>query len=130
MQKIVFALRKDNVFILTFIKERLLDNAGVVNIEVSSIADTLSPILSISVNLLPILWKKESVEILPIIFWPKKIYAFYRYFFLYYVGFSGLSQFAAIERLFALRRKIFAPLLKRQNSRHFEMALHFHASKW
>ena len=55
---------------------------------------------------------------------------FYRYFFLYYIGFKDLPQFAAVECLFTLEGKIFAPFLTRLSSIHFEIVMFFHTSIW
>ena len=92
----------------------------VINIEVSSIANTFL----VLVKVLPICLKRVSVEVLPILFWLKKIVNFFRYFF-YYIGFDGLPQFAAVEHLFTLGGKIFALLLTRLSSRHFEIVMLF-----
>ena len=102
----------------------LLSTIRICNIEVSSIADTFL----VSVKVLPILLKKVSAEVLPILF-GQKIDPFYRYFFLYYICFNGLPQFAAVKSLVTLGGKIFAPLLTRQSSRHFEIVIFFNASK-
>ena len=96
----------------------LLSTIRIFNIEVSSIADTFL----VSVKVLPILLKKISAEVLPILFW-QKIDPFYRYFFLYYICFNGLPQFAAVKSLVILGGKIFAPLLTRLSSRHFEIVI-------
>ena len=97
----------------------------VVNIEVSSIADTLSPIFFSISEGVAILLKKESVEELPILFWPKKIDTFYRYFFLFNIDFNGLPQFTAVKRLFILGGKIFSPFLTHLSKRHFEIIVLF-----
>ena len=63
-------------------------------------------------------FEKVSVEVLPILFWPQKMDTFYQYFFMYYIGYNSLPLFAAVERLFTLGGKIFAPLLTCLSSRH------------
>ena len=64
------------------------------------------------------------------IIWPKKSILFTDTFFLYYIGFNGLPPFATVERLFTLGGNIFAQLLTRLSSRHFEIVMLFHASIW
>ena len=79
---------------------------------------------------MPILLKNSIGRDIANTFLAKKIVTFFRYIFIYYFGFNGLPQFAAVERLFTLGEKIFVPLLIRLISRHFEKVMLFHASKW
>jgi len=43
---------------------------------------------------------------------------------------TGLPASAAVERLFSLDGRVFAPLRSKLSSEHFEMMLFLRASKW
>ena len=102
----------------------------VVNIEVSSVSDTLLSILFSIGEVITNTFENSIGRGIVNTFLAKKIDTFYRYFLLYYIGFNGLPQFAAIERLFILGGKIFAPFLTLLSSRHFEIVMLFHAFNW
>ena len=74
----------------------------VVNIEVSNIPNTLSPILFSTDEDIVNTFEKSIDRGIANTFWPKKSIPYTDAFFLYCIGFNGLPQFTAVERLFTL----------------------------